>query len=426
MSTEMDDDQIGVDQFDDCFECASLSTSNSIGGKRISTESLLPAKRFKRTFNDLKNFSFNVDRCKMALYYDCPCGEKQRGVNCLSLFNTTGEILNARMEHYDRTAKEEYKLRAHDVLEAYKHQKEGNKARVSITLKHGIKYSVCLNAYAALYELPLRSFWRTVGDIRKRNSPPTSVGRPKGTIGDANPVVSLLTQECLEWIRMWAHTICDESPTTDDWSISIDPVDVREVHEEYECFFKTAHISVYAKVVSFTTFVRVWNHWLIIDRVKIRNKGNTTTKCDVCENLRVRARAIRATKRELDEVKKERKKHRDDIRALREYYHKDVLRASYDATFATVIFDGTDSSYCMCPQSWRGMVRMEQSSDSHVEQKIQSVLIHNVGLFFYVVVPFVTKGMDLTVSVLLDALTNLPPTVETVRFQFDGMLNGIS
>ncbi len=63
---------------------------------------------------------------------------------------------------------------------------------------------------------------------------------------------------------------------------------------------------------------------------------------------------------------------------------------------------------------------MEQASDSCVEQKIQSVLIHGVALCFYVAVPFVPKGMDLTVSVLLDALLLLPPEVQFVRFQFDG------
>ena len=65
---------------------------------------------------------------------------------------------------------------------------------------------------------------------------------------------------------------------------------------------------------------------------------------------------------------------------------------------------------------------MEQESNSFVEQKIQSVLIHGVALSFYVVTPFVSTGMDLTVSVLLDALSLLSPEVETVRFQMDGEL----
>ena len=103
-------------------------------------------------------------------------------------------------------------------------------------------------------------------------------------------------------------------------------------------------------------------------------------------------------------------------------YQKDVQRATWDEKFATIIFDGTDSSYCYVPQAWREHVRVEQESNSFVEQKIQSVLIHGVALSFYVVTPFVSTGMDLTVSVLLDALSLLSPEVETVRFQMDGEL----
>ena len=55
-------------------------------------------------------------------------------------------------------------------------------------------------------------------------------------------------------------------------------------------------------------------------------------------------------------------------------------------------------------------------------QKIQSVLIHGKALIFYPIPPYVQKGMNLTVSTILDALQYVDPRTEAVRFQFDGEL----
>ncbi len=429
INDDMSDGDMYIDSDKECTvdHIGMNSYPVDIGRKRIQppnieeTTSVPNFKRAKRSYSDLRRQSLQYESCEAALHHACSCGNMRNGVHCLSKFKSPGEILDARLQHYDRTPKEEYRLRLHDINEALKFKRAEEKSYIIVTLKSGQNYKVCFSSYAALLQIPPKSFWRTVGQVKNYNKPPASIGRPQGHDKDSDPIGSLKTEECLEWIRKWAEMICDESPTGDDWAISIDPVDVKEVHEEYDGWFRASHFFAHEKPTSFTSFNRVWKHWLKVDRVKIRNKSNTTTKCMKCEDLRSRARAIGVTAKDLENIKMERKKHRDEIRALREFYHRDVQRANSDPTFASIIFDGTDSSYCICPQSWRGMVRMEQATDTFVEQKIQSVLIHGVGLYFYVVVPFVSKGMDLTVSVLLDALTVIPPEVQYIRFQFDGI-----
>jgi len=411
-------DYCDVDQMETVLQ------NKNIRRKRVLCEPLEDcsiSKKKKQTYDDLKFNALQYETCHAVLDYVCPCASRN-GSTCLKSFKTVGEVLNARIEHYNRSPREEYQLRTHEVREAIKFQKRNEKAYVAVSLLHGQKYKVCLNSYAVLYGLPATSFWRTVGQIRHHNSIPARIGRPHRSNETTDPIVSIAAEECIEWIRNWVVLLSDESPTGDDWDKAIDPIDTKEVYEEYDVWFKAFHFTLTAKPLSFSTFTIIWNHWLKVDRIKVRNKSQTTTKCSICEDLRCRARSIGVTTKELNTIKAERKKHREDIRALRERYQADVQRASHDPSFATIIFDGTDSSYCICPQTWRGMVRMEQASDSCVEQKIQSVLIHGVALCFYVAVPFVPKGMDLTVSVLLDALLLLPPEVQFVRFQFDGLL----
>lgn len=105
---------------------------------------------------------------------------------------------------------------------------------------------------------------------------------------------------------------------------------------------------------------------------------------------------------------------------LRQLYIDDTQRAKHDYTFQTITFDGTNSSSCNCPQSWRAMVHDEAQDGTFVPQKIQSVLIHGVCLLFYIVPPFVANGMDLTVSCLVDAMQHVDPRTRTIRFQYDG------
>jgi hypothetical protein len=106
--------------------------------------------------------------------------------------------------------------------------------------------------------------------------------------------------------------------------------------------------------------------------------------------------------------------------SLRQLYVRDTQRAKHDHTFQTIAFDGTNSNSCNCPQNWRAQIRGEAQEGTYVPQKIQSVLIHGRALLFYVVPPYVSTGMDLTVSCLVDAFSRVDPRVRVIRFQYDG------
>ena len=124
---------------------------------------------------------------------------------------------------------------------------------------------------------------------------------------------------------------------------------------------------------------------------------------------------------ERQELNRKRSTHLDHVFALRKPYEDSKVRCQTDRTFQSIIIDGADNQKCSCPHQWRYHVRREEKPDSAVEQKIETVIVHGTVTNFYVCPPFIPTGMNLTVSVLLDSLLDVPPEVEVLRIQFDGI-----
>ena len=112
--------------------------------------------------------------------------------------------------------------------------------------------------------------------------------------------------------------------------------------------------------------------------------------------------------------------HRRLIRQLRMRYTDAIVRATTEQGFQTITTDGADSAKCHVPQAWRSNVHHELSEDDMMEQKMQTVLMHGIGLRFYPFGPFVAHGMNKTVSVLLDTLLDIPVELRILRWQIDG------
>ena len=112
--------------------------------------------------------------------------------------------------------------------------------------------------------------------------------------------------------------------------------------------------------------------------------------------------------------------HHQTIHELRAFYMNAISRAANDDTFQTVIYDGSDTNSCKCPHRWRQHMRNEAESNTFIEQKIQTVLIHQRKLLFFMAPEFVPRGGNLTASCVLASLPYIGPEVRVVRFQHDG------
>ncbi len=126
------------------------------------------------------------------------------------------------------------------------------------------------------------------------------------------------------------------------------------------------------------------------------------------------------TRQRLAECKAKRESHFKHIKELRMCYHRDWTRSLTDPSFQVVTFDGADQAKTRVPQEWRKNVHGDYLQHSALIQKLQSVLMHGVGIHFYIIPPFISKGMDCTVLTILHSLWALPPSVEEIRLQFDG------
>jgi len=242
------------------------------------------------------------------------------------------------------------------------------------------------------------------------------------------------------WLNEWLEAEADVDPTGDECKYTIDLVESRDVYEEFVGDYKANTVFIGSNVPSERTFKRVWDKWIVQNRIRIRDKKNTTTKCGgeniqgsqclivtflngylaVCEALKLETRNA-TTKSARDAARMKRLEHRMDIRQQRILYHQACIRAQTDPTTATLTIDGADGNKTKIPQRWQQNCRGEYDDNSVVEQRVMSVLLHGQSMLnFYVFSPNVAKGMDMVMSCIIDSIQYLPASVETLRIQVDG------
>jgi hypothetical protein len=249
-----------------------------------------------------------------------------------------------------------------------------------------------------------------------------SVGRPKGSASSDVLGTSTKNLDCFVWLQKWIAEVGDDDPVGKSFKKVVNFVTVQDLHQEYCKYYGLKSVLLRDLPLSERRFRDIWQYFKTKERVRVRRKANTTTKFGTCDELHARATAVTATQADIREVTVSRARHRDEIRSLRLCYMTDIQRAQSSYTFQTIVFDGTNSNTCKCPQDWRSHLRNEKGNNTYVPQKIQSILIHGIALLFYVVTPCVALGMNLTISTVIDAIQYLDPRTEVVRFQFDGNL----
>ena len=198
------------------------------------------------------------------------------------------------------------------------------------------------------------------------------MGRPVVTALDRQDVVGLSSKniQCYAWLKDWVSTIGDDDPVGKSSKKIINFVSCKELHDEYCKNYNLYSILGSDHPLSVRRFQVIWEYFLVKEQVRVRRKANTTTKCKDCDDLHKRASASTVTRAELKLIGEARARHREEIRTLRLLYMDDIQRAQNSYKFQTIIFDGTNSNTCKCPQDWRSHIRDEQGANTLVQQKI--------------------------------------------------------
>ena len=121
-------------------------------------------------------------------------------------------------------------------------------------------------------------------------TPNEGAGRPKKTredlqddklLGPSSP-----DQQYIQaWLNEWIEIEGDHDPVGDECQYVLDLVDCKDVYEEFIADYGANTIFSGCRQPSERTFRRVWEWWVVENRVRIRDKKNTTTKCQGLQDL---------------------------------------------------------------------------------------------------------------------------------------------
>eukprot|EP00300_Choanocystis_sp_HF-7_P005828 c14299_g1_i2.p1 GENE.c14299_g1_i2~~c14299_g1_i2.p1 ORF type:complete len:828 (+),score=117.56 c14299_g1_i2:197-2680(+) len=357
----------------------------------------------------------------------CPCSDRG-GRPCMSQF-AIEDIFKIRFELSRCPPNSQYKQRLQHLVDAHSRLRGDPTKRPMVELAARL---ICFSAYSCLIGAKdgaacrpfkfhcnvVRRVWRLV----KGGTRVIEHGRPKVFDEEKqDPLKSDVSFDCYSWIQQWGRETGEQDASPKDYDIVLDPFDISEVYSEYAKQFQWTVFGADAHPVSSTQFRRIFAKWMNDERVRVRQKKNITTKCDVCEDLKTRRQAS-PTKDKYEEVKRDSAKHRAFVRAIRACYRQDCVRARNDPYFAVVAFDGSDQQSTHVPLHWAKSQRGEYEENGVVSQKIQLNLKHGLPdqMDFYCFTPKTVQGMNLAMSCLYDSLRCLSPQVEEVRLQCDG------
>lgn len=283
---EADDDDRTVTTLADIVTLTEglFSSSASATGQSdtISSMSLSSSVSKRPSRQEYSNKRLRVDVMERDLLKPCSCTRQSKFLrkSCHSTFNI-GEILNMRRERVLMDQSTERQLCIQELTQATKSPEE----RILVGCKLVAYRECCIGGYCLAYGLSRSSVYRMRTQLQAMAKVPNlGAGRPKKTRedmqDDAEVGPSSPDQQYIEaWLNEWLELEADKDPVGNDCEYVLDLVDSKDVYEEFIADYNANTIFAGSRVASERTFRRVWDWWIIKNRIRIRDKKNTTTKC---------------------------------------------------------------------------------------------------------------------------------------------------
>jgi hypothetical protein len=294
----------------------------------------------------------------------------------------------------------------------------------NIQFDHSIQGNkICWKSWCTLYQVPQRTYrewkanmihvleqnpdvacgvWCTAWDVMCAYGG----GRVKGTATRTPPKKLAV----IAWMKQMFRFL-DKSPEEGQrWY-----VDLPAKYELFEQWNKAQQLSPTPTLVSKSTFMDVWRSEF--PHVRLRKVTNQH-KCNTCSSFLERASTC-TTDGQLAAVQREWREHLDLQDKERRVYYKHKQKAqSFPSRYLSIIVDGMDQTKTLLPRS-RTHAKVLKP-ENQVKFKLQGVLVHNHGMYSYIVPPWVHGTANLIISTLhrtLQQLTYLPPVL---YLQLDG------
>jgi hypothetical protein len=187
---------------------------------------------------------------------------------CMSKFDI-GAIFRLRYSRSKLSKTEDMAKRNSDLTRAA--QKDDKKCVMDVESK-----SICLLAYCMLFDINWSSMRRSWARMVNGDQV-QDVGRPKGSSGSS--ATSARSHDAYAWLKRWIEIFGDLDPVGQKFKYVVNYILPADLHEEYSRDFAFSGMARNIFPLSQRSFTRVWSLFINWERVRVRRKANTTTKC---------------------------------------------------------------------------------------------------------------------------------------------------
>ena len=212
----------------------------------------------------------HIDNIVTAQESPCSCVKGEWTQSCPSRFETW-EILKLRTQRLSVRLKEQIQSRNRVILSGYDNLNLHHRCRP--TLLHR---QVCLKGYCIVMGWNYNSVCNGLKALRSRDQySVVPIGKPTARFRRK----AIITEECKSWIMGWVHVTADHDPTGEQYCYSINFVHLGNLHKIYSRETRTSDFLQTTAVASERTFRRQFKAVCEEERVRIRKKIHTSTKC---------------------------------------------------------------------------------------------------------------------------------------------------
>ena len=235
---------------------------------------------------------------------------------------------------------------------------------------------------------------------------------------------------CRAWMRNHVKKFADFNPTTRTANLDPDALEVR--HLLYVMDWRQRAPSARpGPAIKFSRFAELWEmvktdgyvHKGETFQIKIRPPRSGFT-CDICQKL-FSLRRNSSTQSEKNDITHQLRQHLQQAREARDSYADHILLSELNACIASIAIDAADQAKHHCPKhsfQCRSLSRVQK-----IVQQFIGVLDHRLGYGLYRRLPYVQKGANLTLTIILDLIRRgFMRDKSKVYLQWDGASENVA
>lgn len=212
---------------------------------------------------------------------------------------------------------------------------------------------------------------------------------------------------CRAWMRTHIKKMADFNPVKLTASLDPDPIELRHTLYKIDWSRRPAG-SKSGEALLFTRFCQLWKEVCGVGYVedgetytiKIRPPRSGFT-CDICQKLMAKKRKA-STQSEKDSISHQIRQHLQQAREAREAYADIILLAQMNPQIASWAIDAADQAKHHCPKL--SFLCRELSKIKKIVQQFIGVLDHRMGYALFRRLPYVPKGANLTLTLIIDMI----------------------